>query len=48
MLGIDCVQALTTAGRRLPFAVEVIAFGDEEGSRFSASMDLQPGRRRNG
>lgn len=38
MLGIDCVQALATAGRRLPFAVEVIAFGDEEGSRFSASM----------
>lgn len=37
-LGIDCVQALSDAGRRLPFAVEVIAFGDEEGSRFPASM----------
>ena len=36
MLGIDCVEAL--AGRRLPFAIEVIAFGDEEGSRFPASM----------
>jgi allantoate deiminase len=38
MLGIDCVEALAQAGRRLPFAVEVIAFGDEEGSRFPASM----------
>src|ERR1700677_3062586 len=32
MLGIDCVEALADAGRRLPFAIEVIAFGDEEGS----------------
>jgi len=38
MLGIDVVEALRRAGRRLPFAVEVIAFGDEEGSRFPASM----------
>uniref|UniRef100_B0T8R5 Amidase, hydantoinase/carbamoylase family n=1 Tax=Caulobacter sp. (strain K31) TaxID=366602 RepID=B0T8R5_CAUSK len=38
MLGIDLVEALSIAGRRLPFAVEVIAFGDEEGSRFPASM----------
>ena len=38
MLGIDVVEALNAAGRRLPFAVEVIAFGDEEGSRFPASM----------
>ena len=38
MLGIDVVEALSNAGRRLPFAVEVIAFGDEEGSRFPASM----------
>ena len=38
MLGVDCVEALSRAGRRLPFAVEVIAFGDEEGSRFPASM----------
>jgi allantoate deiminase len=38
MLGIDVVEALNRAGRRLPFAVEVIAFGDEEGSRFPASM----------
>ena len=38
MLGLDVVEALSAAGRRLPFAVEVIAFGDEEGSRFPASM----------
>jgi allantoate deiminase len=38
MLGVDVVEALNAAGRRLPFAVEVIAFGDEEGSRFPASM----------
>jgi allantoate deiminase len=38
MLGIDVVEALHVAGRRAPFAIEVVAFGDEEGSRFSASM----------
>jgi len=38
MLGVDVVEALSTAGRRMPFAIEVIAFGDEEGSRFPASM----------
>jgi allantoate deiminase len=38
MLGLDCVEALADAGRRLPFAIEVIAFGDEEGSRFPTSM----------
>ncbi len=38
MLGVDVVEALSLAGRRRPFAIEVIAFGDEEGSRFPASM----------
>jgi len=38
MLGIECVAALHASGTRLPFAIEVIAFGDEEGSRFPASM----------
>lgn len=38
MLGIDCVEALSAQGRRAPFAIEVAAFGDEEGSRFPASM----------
>jgi len=38
MLGIECVAALNETGRRFSFALEVIAFGDEEGSRFPASM----------
>ena len=38
MLGIEAVAALHEAGKRPPFAIEVIAFGDEEGSRFPASM----------
>jgi len=38
MLGIEAVAALHRAGRHLPFAIEVIAFGDEEGSRFPAAM----------
>jgi allantoate deiminase len=38
MLGVDVVEALNVAGRRRPFAIEVVAFGDEEGSRFPASM----------
>ncbi|QJU56807.1 allantoate amidohydrolase [Sphingomonas sp. AP4-R1] len=38
MLAIELVARLNEAGRRLPFPIEVIAFGDEEGSRFPASM----------
>jgi allantoate deiminase len=38
MLGIETVAALAGAGRRAPFPIEVIAFGDEEGSRFPAAM----------
>jgi allantoate deiminase len=38
MLGIECVDVFAKAGKRLPFAIEVIAFGDEEGSRFPTSM----------
>ncbi len=38
MLGIEMVAALHAARRKLPFAVEVYAFGDEEGSRFPAPM----------
>lgn len=38
LLGIECVAALHAAGRRMPFPIEVIAFGDEEGSRFPAAM----------
>ena len=38
MLGIEAVAALAAFHRRLPCAIEVIAFGDEEGSRFPAAM----------
>ncbi len=38
MIGLGCVEALHKQGRRLPFAIEILAFGDEEGSRFHASM----------
>lgn len=38
MVGIEVVAALAHASKRLPFAIEVIAFGDEEGSRFPSSM----------
>jgi allantoate deiminase len=36
--GIECVHALHTAGRRLPFAIEAIGFADEEGTRFNATL----------
>ena len=35
---IECVHSLSARGRRLPFAVEVVGFGDEEGVRFGTSM----------
>jgi allantoate deiminase/N-carbamoyl-L-amino-acid hydrolase len=35
---IACVRELHARGRRLPFAFEVVAFGDEEGVRFGVSM----------
>ena len=35
---IACVEALARAGERLPFAVEVIGFADEEGVRFGAGL----------
>jgi len=35
---IDCVQALSDSGRRLPFAIEVAGFGDEEGVRFGTTL----------
>ncbi|WP_375428291.1 allantoate amidohydrolase [uncultured Sphingomonas sp.] len=38
MLGVECVATLHAATRRMPFPIEVIAFGDEEGSRFPAAM----------
>src|SRR5204863_9501428 len=35
---IECVAALNDADRRLPFTIEVIGFGDEEGVRFGTTM----------
>lgn len=38
MLGIAVVSRLAARGQRLPFAVEVLAFGDEEGTRFGTTL----------
>src|SRR5262245_63484863 len=35
---IDCVHALNAGKRRLPFAIEVLGFADEEGVRFGTSL----------
>lgn len=35
---IEVVDQLHRAGRRLPFTVEIVAFGDEEGSRFPSTL----------
>ncbi|HYD57143.1 MAG TPA: allantoate amidohydrolase [Burkholderiales bacterium] len=35
---IECVHSLSARGVRLPFAVEVIGFGDEEGVRFGTTL----------
>lgn len=35
---IDCVASLAARGVRLPFAIEVIGFADEEGVRFGSTL----------
>jgi allantoate deiminase len=35
---IECVGDLHARGRRLPFAIEVVGFADEEGVRFSVTL----------
>lgn len=35
---IECVRALHATGTRLPFAIEVVGFGDEEGVRFGSTL----------
>jgi allantoate deiminase len=35
---IECVHALSSGGRRLPFSIEVVGFGDEEGVRFGTTL----------
>jgi len=38
MLGIELIGKLCEEGVRFPFPIEILAFGDEEGSRFNGSM----------
>ncbi|MEO8344908.1 MAG: allantoate amidohydrolase [Betaproteobacteria bacterium] len=42
MLGVisavECVSALSTAGVRLTYAIEVLGFGDEEGVRYGSTL----------
>ena len=35
---LACIRALHRAGRRLPFALEVVAFAEEEGQRYRATF----------
>lgn len=35
---IACVAELNARGKRMPFAIEVVAFSDEEGTRFGATL----------
>ncbi len=35
---IECVSSLNSSKKRLPFAIEVIGFGDEEGVRFGTTL----------
>lgn len=38
LVPISCVKSLHEAGVRTPFAIEIIAFGDEEGLRFQTTL----------
>lgn len=38
MLGVELVAQLHAEGKRMPYPIEVYAFGDEEGSRFPKAM----------
>jgi allantoate deiminase len=38
LTAISCVAELNRRGRRLPFAIEVIGFADEEGVRFASTL----------
>jgi allantoate deiminase len=35
---IECVASLSSRGKRMPFAIEVLGFSDEEGVRFNATL----------
>jgi allantoate deiminase len=38
LCAIECVSFLNSKNKRLPFAIEVIGFGDEEGVRFGTTL----------
>ena len=38
LTAISCVAALHKRGKRLPFAIEVVGFADEEGVRFASTL----------
>lgn len=38
LTAIEVVQALHQQGRRLPLAIEIVGFGDEEGTRFGITL----------
>ena len=38
LVPLACVEALREAGRRLPFAIEIVGFVDEEGVRFKSTL----------
>ncbi len=38
LTAIEVVRAASGSGKRFPFAIEVIAFGDEEGVRFASTL----------
>ncbi len=38
LAALTAVEALAQSGERLPFAIEVVAFGDEEGVRFPSTL----------
>ncbi len=38
VVAIECVASLQARGIRLPFAIEVVGFADEEGVRFNATL----------
>lgn len=38
LVPMACVRALHRAGRRLPFGIEVVGFGEEEGQRYKATF----------
>ena len=38
LVPVACVQQLAQAGRRLPYAIEVVGFAEEEGQRYKATF----------